>query len=282
MLLDKALLYRVMLKDFSQSKGITGFLDALSPLEKNEAMSFYGQAGHEMFVFDWHYGLSKLKTEGSIFLSNLPKIAEDSTDRFMQSLVTQITTDNPRKAYCAISIPPSGRNPHANGHAVALVIDREKKQITYQDPHGTPPPNYLVSALQKDFRDYEQIHLNIPQQKDIYSCALITTMNLVAMAQGTAVDPAIDEKLWGLRRAHAPRFLILQKEAVERSRKQTLERLQNNGEIERSKFGGIIITTNNQENLNSADELLAAIDKRDPTHPRLSSSLQLLIRLTDM
>lgn len=230
-------------------------------------------------VFDWHFGLAKLHRKGDIFLSGLPAISENSQDRFVQALENRIGIDNPGRAFCAITIPPSGRNPFVRGHSVALVVDKEQKTIVYQNPYGKPPPDYLVSALQKNFRDYEQICLNVPQQEDPYSCALITIMNLVAMAQDVPVDPSIDGELWSLRRRHAPHFLSIEKENFQKGRQETLDRMRQYGEVEVSESNGMEFKTDHREDLSAVNGMLTAIDKLNPHYSKLSPQLQLLIRL---
>lgn len=90
----------------------------------------------------------------------------------------------------------------ANGHAVAMMYDPEKKVLHYQDPYGDDVPLYLrnlLANLDKGIRiDNKKIH----QQRDANSCAYITNLNLLCWAHGETLHKNIDiEKL--RRNTHA-------------------------------------------------------------------------------
>ena len=78
------------------------------------------------------------------------------------------------------------------GHACGVCIDLEQERIYLQDPQGIPVKEPIREAFARNFPTFEIEDLQIKQQHDVSSCALITHHNLQRFAEGLTLTEIID------------------------------------------------------------------------------------------
>lgn len=185
---------------------VTAWLQSFSVEQQQRLANYYGVRALFLRAFDEDFGRSRFENRGGVF----------TPPAEMYSVGFQIFLgclkggeEEPLLAsnfgLAAVALP-SLRGTDIK-HAVGIKIDNLKNVIYHQDPQGDAMRPSLAAMLKCFFPKHDIIDFRIPQQRDKFSCALITHCNLVAFAKGKAPDPNIDKKLMGIRAAHAPHFL---------------------------------------------------------------------------
>ncbi len=79
-------------------------------------------------------------------------------------------------------------------HATGACIDLEEKTIQTQDPQGIPTKPWILEVLQGAFPNFTCTDLQLKQQKDVHSCALLNFVNLKCFAEGLDLKEHIDHQ----------------------------------------------------------------------------------------
>jgi hypothetical protein len=168
--------------------------------QQQNAAAYYGVPYFAMRAFEMDFGLKRVHDEGGWFLP----YADLENDLFRR-ISSHLGKPGFDFMLAEISVPSlrfAGLS-----HGVGLKIDGKTSVIHHQDPQGDPIRSSLKETLNGIFPRHKIVDLQIRQQRDMYSCALITSCNMLAFARGEELDPDIDEKLIGIRAFHAPGFL---------------------------------------------------------------------------
>lgn len=264
--------------------GVVPLLTGLTVSQQRLALCHYAHPEVARRAFDSAFGLARLAAGGGVLLQP-PKFTTKTAHGIALDLRVMLAQKHLMAAFCVASVPSPDVAAAGAGHAVALVVAASSQKIIYHDPYGAEPPPFVTQALAQVFPEYQKLICQVPQQRDNYSCALITVMNLAGRARGVGPDAALDGKLWGIRQKQAPGLLAFEAARLEVTRTAAETAWRRDGAVgvqqDRCAAEGRAVTcvTDHAEEVRRHDAMLAAIKGRDPDFPGLSAAQRLLITL---
>ena len=177
---------------------VARWLEALSSWQRDYAYSYYATPFYFVSAFYFEMPQEEIKARHILL-----RLHENANFETIEKTLAAAPQDH--RILAKISVP--SLRFEGCTHSVGLQIDPAHRLVQHQDPQGDMIRPTLEEKLSQILPNYRLVDHRLRQQRDNYSCSLITFCNLLAWARDEELDGNIHDKLDAIRVRHAPVLL---------------------------------------------------------------------------